>query len=352
MMPPATFSGTIQDTGGTLALVKTGLGNLTLTGANTFSGGFTNNGSGNVIPNNNLAFGTGPVVSNAGQLYATATTIFANTLALNNSTLRIGGGNNRTITWNGPVTATGTSGLSADNGTAGITLGQHPQHRRGHLHLLCERNDPQHQRRHQRRGRKPQCDRAARSSSPASAPTPAPPPSAAREFSACSPPARSQVPPMWSSTVSGNFNIRNTVGWVYSGTITGDDTGSININSGTDAELAGPISGVSNINVNSAGTDTTVSGNISGAVGVTATGGGILTLAGNNSALSGTITLSGCHRRHPAQRQKRHRTRHWHAHDQWRHREDSTIPAGLPSRSAPTIRKRGTATSPSSAPTL
>jgi autotransporter-associated beta strand protein len=117
-----TFSGILQDTGGALAVVKTGTGSLTLTGASDFSGGFTNNGAGIITPNNNLAFGVGPVVSNGSTLYATATTTFANALTLNGATLRIGGGGSKTITWNGPVTATGTSGLICDGGTGGITL--------------------------------------------------------------------------------------------------------------------------------------------------------------------------------------------------------------------------------------
>jgi autotransporter-associated beta strand protein len=94
-----TFNGNFQETGGALAIVKTGSGNLTLNGSShDYSGGFTNDGSGNVAPNANTAFGTGPVISSAGQIYATATTTFANSLALDNSTLRIGGGNNHSIT--------------------------------------------------------------------------------------------------------------------------------------------------------------------------------------------------------------------------------------------------------------
>ena len=91
----------------------------------------------------------------------------------------------------------------------------------------------------------------------------------------------------------GNFNIRNTIGWIYNGTITGDNTGSINLNTGTDATLAGPISGVADILVNNLGTDTTISGNISGSTNVTVqtNGGPILRLSGSNSYTGGTTIL-------------------------------------------------------------
>ena len=93
---------------------------------------------------------------------------------------------------------------------------------------------------------------------------------------------------------SGSFNVRNTNNWVYNGTITGDGTGSITPNTGTNATLAGPISGVASITANNAGTATTVSGAITGATTtVTVAGGAILTLSGNNSAMGGNVTFSG-----------------------------------------------------------
>ncbi len=84
-----------------------------------------------------------------------------------------------------------------------------------------------------------------------------------------------------------NFNIRNTVGWVYSGAITGDGTGQINLNSGTDAKLTGNISGVSVINANSEFTDTTLSGNISGV------STDVKVQSGNNGSIGAVLRLSG-----------------------------------------------------------
>jgi autotransporter-associated beta strand protein len=118
-----TLNTVLQDTGGDLRLIKTGSGTITLPTANAHAGGFTNNGSGNIVPQNANAFGTGSVVMNGSQIYPTAASYtFANALTLNGATLRIGGGNNRTITWAGPVTITGDSELRADGGTSGITL--------------------------------------------------------------------------------------------------------------------------------------------------------------------------------------------------------------------------------------
>jgi autotransporter-associated beta strand protein len=285
-----TFTGVLLNTGiGTLAVQKTGSGSLTLSGPSSYSGGFTNDGTGNVAPNHNGAFGNGPVVSNAGQIYATASTIFSNTLDLNNSTLRIGGGNNRTINWNGPVTATGTSGISADGGTAGITLGStlditgatfnsfannttntisgdisgtggNLNVTGGTLQLL---------------GTATHTGTTTLSGGGA---------------------LRLQPAGTISGNVtingSGNFVVRNTVGWTYNGTITGDGTGQINLNTGTDATLAGDISGVANINTNNIGTDATISGIISGAANLSVQSGSILTLSGAND-YSGNTTIGG-----------------------------------------------------------
>lgn len=119
----ATLNTVLQDTGGDLRLIKTGSGNITLSAANTYSGGFTNNGSGNVVPQNSGAFGTGPVVMNGSQIYPTANSFtFANALTLNGATLRIGGGGGKTIMWTGPVTITGNSFIQCDGSTGGITL--------------------------------------------------------------------------------------------------------------------------------------------------------------------------------------------------------------------------------------
>ena len=118
-----TLSCSLQNTSGTLALLKTGSGTLTLSRANTHGGGFTNNGTGSVIPKNNDAFGTGPVVMNSGTLYPIAASYtFANALTLNGASLHVGGGASHTVTWSGPVSVTADSELNADGSTAGITL--------------------------------------------------------------------------------------------------------------------------------------------------------------------------------------------------------------------------------------
>jgi autotransporter-associated beta strand protein len=121
--PTINFDGVLQDTNGTLALVKTGTGDLFLRGINTHRGGTTINGTGDISPKTNSAFGSGPVTLNSGTLYATGVDyIFSNALTLNGGTLRVGGANSSTIDWTGPVNVTGDSGIISDGGTAGITI--------------------------------------------------------------------------------------------------------------------------------------------------------------------------------------------------------------------------------------
>ena len=118
-----TFSCSLQNTSGTLALLKTGSGGLTLSRASAHSGGFTNNGTGAVSPQNNAAFGSGPVVMNVGTIYSTAGNYtFGNALTLDGATLRVGGGSGRSVTWTGPVSVTADSIIQCDGSTAGITL--------------------------------------------------------------------------------------------------------------------------------------------------------------------------------------------------------------------------------------
>jgi autotransporter-associated beta strand protein len=288
----STFGGIIQDTGGDLALVKTGSGSLTLTGANDFSGGFTNSGTGNVAPNNNTAFGTGPVVMNGATIYGTATVTIANELALNGATLRIGGGGGKTITWNGPVTATGASGLSADGGTGGITLGStldiagaaFTSYANGTTHNIIGDISGT--------GGTLEVTLGTLQLSGTNSYT---------GTTTLSGTATLRLQPTGTISSSsnivingtGNFNVRNTNNWVYSGTITGEGTGSINLNTGTNATLAGDISGVATVNANSTGTDTTVSGAISGPAAVNVQGTSTLRLSGANSYSGATNVSSG-----------------------------------------------------------
>lgn len=117
-----TLNGIFQNTGGTLTLAKIGSGSLVLNGVNTHGGGFINHGSGVVEPKNNASFGSGPVTFNDGALYAVGNSYtFANALALNGASLRVAGAN-RTLTWTGPVGVGADSALSAEGGSASITL--------------------------------------------------------------------------------------------------------------------------------------------------------------------------------------------------------------------------------------
>ena len=108
----SSFSGKIQNTGGTLALVKTGTGTLTLNSTNTYSGG-TLIANGIVVPSNGSVFGTG-TVTNSGTAYPVTTMTITNPLVLNGGYLRVGGGST-TVNWTGPVTVTNGFQMSGDN---------------------------------------------------------------------------------------------------------------------------------------------------------------------------------------------------------------------------------------------
>ena len=120
----ATFTGTIQNTSGTLALVQAaGAGSLTLqTGTNTYTGGTTING-GAVFTYLGSSFGTGPVTVNSGATaYPVQTMTINNAIILNGGTLELGGGNSHVLTLTGPVSVTANSALADDGGTAGMTI--------------------------------------------------------------------------------------------------------------------------------------------------------------------------------------------------------------------------------------
>ncbi|MFA6287605.1 MAG: autotransporter-associated beta strand repeat-containing protein [Opitutaceae bacterium] len=110
----ATLSGVLSGSGATL--VKTGAGTLSLTAANTYTGGTAiNNGS--LVAMNNTAFGTGAVTvaANAGLAYVAAsdTTLdLGSTLAFSGAT-----------TLGGTIGSTGTSAQIATAGNATSTTG-------------------------------------------------------------------------------------------------------------------------------------------------------------------------------------------------------------------------------------
>lgn len=98
-----TFSGTLQNGAGALALVKTGAGALTLTAANTYTGGTTIDG-GTLIAARNGEYGT----FTAG---STVTVNAGGTLQVNGSdALGWGVGNARLVIHGGTVTTDGTAG--------------------------------------------------------------------------------------------------------------------------------------------------------------------------------------------------------------------------------------------------
>ena len=126
----STFNGAIQDSVGTLALVKNGTGTLTLGGANTFSGGLTlNNGTLNL--NNVSGAGVGTLTVNGGSMDMTsAFTAMDNNLQLNGGVVNI---SNEFMAVNGTINVTGDAtintggevvyfaGAFSGNGTLNLT---------------------------------------------------------------------------------------------------------------------------------------------------------------------------------------------------------------------------------------
>jgi autotransporter-associated beta strand protein len=118
-----TFSGTIQDTGGNLTLVKTGSGSLTISGTNSYAGG-TILHLGTLSPKTSSAFGTGTLTVNGGTVFNSfnpgLNLTFTNPVTLNGGTLRTGGGQATTRnTWAALVTLTTNSSVQSDGGTIG-----------------------------------------------------------------------------------------------------------------------------------------------------------------------------------------------------------------------------------------
>ncbi|QTN30910.1 autotransporter-associated beta strand repeat-containing protein [Akkermansiaceae bacterium] len=283
-------------------LQKLGTGSLVLNGASTGYSGIITGDGGTIQPGNNSAFGTNKVVMNAGTIYPTAASYtFANDLELNNAWLRQGGGNSRLLTWNGNITTTGSSTIYSDGSTGGVTIG-------GTLAIgngaTFTSNGSSTTNRINGNitgtGVNFNVDGATLELSAATNHTGTTTISNGSVFRLQ---PNGTILSSNNVVINGNpsnFNIRNTVGWVYNGTISGDGLGQINLNSGTNATLAGAVSGLASINVNSANTDTTISGKISGGsvINIQSSGNPRLTLSntgndftGNTTIFSGTLRL-------------------------------------------------------------
>ncbi len=121
-----TLSGIVSGTG--FGLTKRGAGALTLSGANTFTGGFTLD-TGAVRIGNNAAFGTGPLTVNGGLLSSNAATTGGDRTLTNAVTLggsvTLGDGSTGLLTFSGPVTLTGSRTLVGNVGTtlSGVVSG-------------------------------------------------------------------------------------------------------------------------------------------------------------------------------------------------------------------------------------
>lgn len=103
----STFAGVIQNTGTNLALIKTGTGTLTLSGANTYSGGLTLS-NGTLVVNNNSAFGSGVVTLAGGTNQNLGNITVTNTfVAVANTTTTFDPANGN-YTINGNFTGSGT----------------------------------------------------------------------------------------------------------------------------------------------------------------------------------------------------------------------------------------------------
>ena len=84
-------------------IIFTGTSDLRLYGANTFAGGFVDNSTGYIYPNNSSAFGTGTVTFNGGnKLNNTSSVTVPNAVVLNGNLTK--SGEDKSFTFSGPLT--------------------------------------------------------------------------------------------------------------------------------------------------------------------------------------------------------------------------------------------------------
>lgn len=108
--------------GGNLAVVKNGTGFWNLSGANTYSGGFTLN-AGGVRISNNAAFGTGTLTINGGSLSGSANATIANNMVWNATVSHTNAiGNSGNIVMNGNALLTGSRDVSVTASNSSLTV--------------------------------------------------------------------------------------------------------------------------------------------------------------------------------------------------------------------------------------
>jgi|GEM_PF-1318238 len=112
-----TFSGVISGTG---SLTKNTTGTLTLSGANTYSGGATLN-AGTLVAGSDTALGSGLLTINGGTLQASGTRTLANTVNVGGN-FTIAGGSTANLTLSGPVDLLGGSRTLTVSSTNPTTL--------------------------------------------------------------------------------------------------------------------------------------------------------------------------------------------------------------------------------------
>jgi len=115
-----TFAGLLQNGTGTIALTKAGSGTLTISGANTYSGGTTINAGDLDITNSN-ALGTGFVTNNATLAIGSNNLILGNTYTQNSgSALDLSATSASSF---GKITSTGIAAAVSASSTVNITVG-------------------------------------------------------------------------------------------------------------------------------------------------------------------------------------------------------------------------------------